>query len=234
MVPAVGRSRVLHASPSPPQPGAAAPPAARGTRGQHTPFCYPTGAHVGQPGTRPARFSRSRLGSADPSGGSHPSDPAAPAPEVLAGWGLRAGAPAQPREVASGASSRSGAAPEIPDFSSTPPRHGTDGETEVHSVAATRPRSPCARGLEPGCATSRWEARGTAQVGRGEARRAPAPLPRQRPSLTSCRRARSLSSRAPPPLRTWPRPSVRPAPRPPRSPLRPGRPLRVAAAATTS
>lgn len=142
--------------------------------------------------------------------------------------------PAQPREVASGASSRSGAAPEIPDFSSTPPRHGTDGETEVHSVAATRPRSPCARGLEPGCATSRWEARGTAQVGRGEARRAPAPLPRQRPSLTSCRRARSLSSRAPPPLRTWPRPSVRPAPRPPRSPLRPGRPLRVAAAATTS
>lgn len=104
-----------------------------------------------------------------------------------------------------------------------PPRYRW--ETEVPSVAATRPRSPCAQGLEPRCATSTCAARGTAQVGRGESRPAPAPLPRQRPSLTSCRRARSPSSPAPPPPpRTWSRQSVRPAPRPPPSPLRPGRP----------
>lgn len=44
-------------------------------------------------------------------------------------------------------------------------------------MAATWPRSSCVRGPEPRCATSTGAAPGTAQVGRGEACSAPAPLP---------------------------------------------------------
>lgn len=102
LLPAVGRFCVPHASPAPPEPGAAAPPAGRGTRGQHTPFCCPTGAHVGHPGASPARLSRSRLAARRPLRRVPTRQPGLPRPpEALAGWGSSAGPPAQPREVAS-------------------------------------------------------------------------------------------------------------------------------------
>lgn len=121
VVPAVARSRVLQASPSPspPEPAAAAPPAGRGTRGQHTPFCYPTGAHVGQPGASPARLSRSRLGAADPSDRCPPVSPGCPGPRGACGLGLEGRSPrAAPRSSfpASGRPSAPGLLQRFPIF----------------------------------------------------------------------------------------------------------------------
>lgn len=217
-----------------------------GARAQYTPFCCPTGAHVVSPRQSPTRrfpkcskpdLSQGSLGGADfrPLPTREPR--AAGAPGRLAGRGSRAGAPTQPRGLAS---RRRGVLPLLSccrasSSPARPPHHHSDGETEAQSVAVTRPRSPCMRGLEPRCVTSTWAVPGTAQVGRRAARSEPAPLPGQRPSLTtSSFRARSSTSQATPPLRTWPRPSGRPAPRPLPPPIQAGRPLRAAAAAATS